>query len=318
MPPIVPSQAWPGDSALLLVHGVGSYTRADYDGLIAALKTAVGPARWGQLAVYTALYDEVNDWFVEKLQAGALVSSLTQGLRGIFGGADLGAAAAEGAGDVVWPVLSGNARLALRDLILSSMRRMVMDGDAAIPLRRHQKYYLVCHSLGCFHTYEALCAATSDPTHALQPVNDDVHFKSVVMMASPVQLIRTVAGRIHGLVPDGLACLDPGGLAIPSQRKGAGGVDPIAERFVSLTGNLDPVGGYLFRDRLAGAYMDIPGVESIVEDQQLLGLDTRTKLADALRDARALPGGLSLTPQNPHDWSGYVSRNAARVSGWLA
>lgn len=320
MPPPVPSQAWPGDSAVLLVHGVGNYRQPDYASLLAALRTAVGPARWSELAVYTALYDEVNDWFAEKLQAAALVSSLTWGLRGIFGGGDLGEVAAEGVGDVVWPVLSINARMALRDLILSHMRQMVIDGDAAVPLRRNQKLYIVCHSLGCFHTYEALCAAASDPAQSLQPVSDDVHFKSVVMMASPVQLVRRVAREIIGLVPsaDTLACLGPGGLHIPGQPMGAGGFDAIAERVVSLTGNLDPVGGHLFRDKVPEAYMDIPGVQSIVEDQHFFGIDTPASLADLLRHARLNHGGLSLTPQNPHDWTGYVTRNAAEVAQWLA
>lgn len=319
MPPPVQSQVWPGDSALLLVHGVGSYQSADYDSLIAALKAALGDARWNSLAVYTALYDELNDWFAEKLQARVMIQSLLQGLRGRFNSPTLGDAAAEGAGDVVWPVLSLNARMALRDLILSQIRQMVSDGDAAVPLRRMQKLYIVCHSLGCFHTYEALHAAATDPAQALQPVSDNVHFRAVVMMASPVKLIRTVAGDIQGLVPSpgGLASLGRG-LALPGQQLGAGDFDPIAKRLISLTGNLDPVGGYLFRQQQPWAYMDIPGQLSIVENQQILGLDTEMKLADALHDARTRPGGLSLSPRNPHDWTGYVSRNAAQVATWLS
>jgi hypothetical protein len=320
MPPHVQSQPWPGDSALLLVHGVGSYHRADYDSLIAALKAALGDARWSSLAVYTALYDEVNDWFAEKVQAGALIQQLVGRLRGRFNSATLGDAAAEGAGDVVWPVLSLDARMALRELILAQIGQMVLDGDAAVPFRRMQKLYIVCHSLGCFHTYEALHAAATDPAHALQPVSDNVHFRAVVMMASPVKLIRTVAEDIPLLVPSpgGLASLGPGGLTLPGQQRGAGDFDGIAKRFISLTGNLDPVGGYLFRQALSWAYMNVPGQQSIVEDQQVLGLDTRMKLEDALREAAARPGGLSLSPRNPHNWTGYVSRNAAKVAEWLS
>jgi hypothetical protein len=319
MPPTIQKQVWPGDSALLLVHGVGSYRAPDYATVLAALRAAVGEARWASLAVYTALYDEVNDWFAEKLAAANLVQSLLGALHTRFADTQLGAAAAEGAGDVVWPILSRNARGALRELLLAQLRQIVLDGDAAVPVRRMQKLYIVSHSLGCFHTYEALWAAASDPVQALQPVTDGVRFQAVIMMASPVQLIRSVAGDIRSLVPapGELASLRTG-LALPGQPKGARGFQPSARRLISLTGDLDPVGGYLFRKKLGWAFMDLDGQETELDHQQLAGVDSEAALAGALSAARGAPLGLSLTPNNPHDWAGYVSRNAGKVAEWLA
>jgi hypothetical protein len=308
---------WPGDSALLLVHGVGSYQLADYDSLLQALQLALGP-RWDELAVYTVLYDDINDWFAAKTNAAGLVNRLLAYLGGRFDEPELGPVVAEGAGDVIWPVLSVNARAAIRERVLAQIRQMVLDGDRVVPSRRKQKLYVLCHSLGCFHTYEVLCAAASDPVHGLQPVSDSVRFQSVVMMASPVQLIRTVAQDIRDLIPSplGLAILKP--LAIPSQASGANGMRPSIQRLVSLTGNLDPVGGFLFRNQLSWAYMNIPGQESEIEQQQLAGIDSRTTLAGVLGGARGNRLGLPLSPNNPHDWTGYVTRNQTKVAKWLA
>lgn len=318
MPFVPQTQPWPADSALLLVHGVGSYVRKDYDTVLGALERALGPAIWSRLAVYTVLYDEVNDWFAEKTQAAAMLQTLVGGLQARFPNTNLGQIAAEAVGDVVWPILSRNARAALREAILVQLRQVVLDGDAKGVLRRQQKLHVLGHSLGCFHAYEALWAAATDGMHGLQPVNHGVRFASVVMIASPVQLIRTVAGDLQALVPAAASLATLGQpLGVPAQRQ-PGFDTPSVRRFVSLTGDLDPVGGHLFHQRLPWAYMDLAGAESVIEPQNVAGGNTEPAVADALERARAAPLGISLTPDNPHDWVAYVDRNANRIANWLA
>jgi len=97
----------------------------------------------------------------------------------------------------------------------------------------------------------------------------------------------------------------------------AGRFVPSTRRLVSLTGTLDPVGGYLMRKPLDWACMKILGQESVVDDQQLLGIGTEKALLVALQGALSGARGLPFTPNNPHDWVGYVDRNAGLVKEWL-
>src|SRR5215470_13776222 len=104
------SKRWPDRRALVLVHGVGSYDLANYDDVLEELESAIGGDAWQNLAVYTTLYDVFNDWVAEKVQCATLVRDLVDRLKFHFDSDALGQAAAEGAGDVVWPVLSLDAR----------------------------------------------------------------------------------------------------------------------------------------------------------------------------------------------------------------
>jgi hypothetical protein len=309
------SLTWPDRRALVLIHGVGSYTKANYTRLLGELEAAIGSRAWDQIAVYTTLYDVFNDWMAEKLQCASLVEELVDRLKFHFSSDALGQFAAEGAGDVVWPILSLDARHALRDAIVAQLQRVVLDGDRAGVRRAQQKITIVCHSLGCFHTYEVLAAMASDPRDRLQPVEDAVQFDNVLMFASPVQLIRSVSGWLGRLVPetDDLACLSGRGLTLPGELNLIGRFTPSTRRFVSITGDLDPVGGYLMRDRLGWAYMDVPGQESHIDAQALTGPVTATTLAAALREAMEDKRGLPFSPDNPHDWVAYVQRNGALV-----
>jgi len=307
--------SWPDRRAVVLIHGVGSYTKANYSTLIDALKTAVGAAAWNKIAVYTTLYDVFNDWTAEKTQCAALISELVSRLKFHFDSDALGKAAAEGAGDVVWPVLSLDARHALRDAIVAQLQRVVLDGDRAGLRRADQKITVICHSLGCFHTYEALTAIASDPQYRLQPAEDAVQFDNVMMFASPVKLIRSVSGWLGRLIPepDDLGCLKSADLTLPGEMNMANRFVPSTRRFVSVTGDLDPVGGYLMKKQLDWAYMAIPGQESHVDDQSALGITSRQALAQVLADAMDGAKGLPFTPNNPHDWVAYVTRNQGLV-----
>lgn len=310
------SLQWPERRAIVLIHGVGSYAKADYKKLLAALEAAVGAGQWRKIAVYTALYDVFNDWVAEKLRCAALVGELVDRLKFHFDSDALGRVAAEGAGDVVWPVLSLDARHALRGAIIAQLQRVVLDGDRAGLRRAQQKITIICHSLGCFHTFEALSAMAKDPRHRLQPVEDAVQFDNVMMFASPVQLIRTVSGWLGRLVPetDDLASLVGHDLSLPGEPNMVGRFIPSTRRLVSITGDLDPVGGHLMKKKLGWAYMDIAGQESHVDEQTLAGPLTRPAMAQAIRAALQDPKGLAFKPDNPHDWVAYVERNGGLVS----
>ena len=327
MPPTVPtdvssfkavSQPWkPGsDRALVVIHGVGDYKKADYTKLLASLETAVTKPEWDQYAVYLVLYDLLNDWTTEKQQAANLANQLIARLKVNFETSTLGETAAEGVGDVLWPVLELDARLAIRDAIIRQLIEVTRDGfRAGVPFR-DQKISIVAHSLGCFHTYEALSAMAADPQYRMQPVPDAVQFHSVVMMASPVQLIRSVSGWLGRLIPDpdNLYCLRNSRLELPGVTTVLGRFVPSARRLISLTGTMDPVGGHLMGDKLDWAYMNIVGQESRIDDQ---GTFSRKALTDSLKAAMATRKGLPLAVGNPHDWVGYVDRNAKDVKEWL-
>ena len=223
----VQSVPWTGERALVVIHGVGDYKKGDYNRLLRSVEAAVGARAWKKIAVYTVFYDLLNDWAAQKTQAAKLVRNLVERLAFHFESSKLGEVAAEGAGDVVWPVLELEARTTIRDAVLAQLQQAVLDGDRGGVARRDQQISILCHSLGCFHTYEALSAAAADPRYRLQPVADAVQFDSVIMMASPVQLISAVAGWLGRLVPDadGLYCLRNTRLELP-------GMTNLAGRFV--------------------------------------------------------------------------------------
>lgn len=313
-------QTWKGDRAIVLIHGVGDYKKGDYNKLLDALKTAVGATLWDKTAVYTVFYDLLNDWVKEKTQAANLCKELVDRLKVHFETSDLGKVAAEAAGDVLWPVLELDARSAIRDAIIAQLQQAVLDGRRSGVRTRDQKIMIVAHSLGCFHTYEVLGTMAADPSYRMQPIADAVQFHSVVLMASPVQLIRSVAGWLGRLVPDSddLFCLRHTRLELPGMINDAGRFVPSTRRFVSLTGNMDPVGGYLHGARLDWGYMSIVGQESVIDAQDAI-LPSKADLITALRAALAdQKKGLPFRPGNPHDWVAYVERNAKAVKEWLA
>src|SRR5262245_48213240 len=118
MPSEPQSREWPDNRALLLVHGVGDYKPGDYDRLKKALEQALGEEEWGRTAVYEMFWDPISDWFQNRLQAGTQFAKLLGQVKGHFDASAAGAAIAEGACDVVWPIMVLDAREALRDACL--------------------------------------------------------------------------------------------------------------------------------------------------------------------------------------------------------
>jgi hypothetical protein len=139
-----------------------------------------------------------------------------------------------------------------------------------------------------------------------------------VFMASPVQLVRTIANDLGVLVPHAsdLACMNPNGLGMPVQDDGFGTLLPAVRQTVSVTGNLDPVGGYLFRERLDWAYMNLPKQIAMIDSQELVDMKA-TGLQAILQQSLQAKAPPKITPENPHDWSAYVTRHAQDLKTWL-
>lgn len=312
------SHQWPARRAILLVHGIGNAKVGDYTQVVAGINTVLGDEA-EQTVIYQLWYDQVNDWFAAKTELAHLITVAVKTLAQRVDDSEIGQAIAESIGDVLWPVLSANARAAAREAFLAQTKQMVQDGVASgVPARR-QKLSIICHSLGCFHTYEALHHAALFPSHVLQPATHEVVFDNVVFMASPVQLIRTVAGAMGNLVPNKrwLYSVRDEGLGIPSETTLSGAVVPAVRNWVSITGDLDPVGGHFFRKKAPWAYMDVAGQTSRIDKQDALSITTRQQLVQVLRASLRERQPPQINAGNPHSWENYVQKNAAELRQWM-
>ncbi|MEO8336857.1 MAG: hypothetical protein ABI664_17875 [bacterium] len=315
------SLKWPADRALLFVHGIGSSKPGDYDPLVAQLRDVLG-AESAKYAIYFLYYDAVNEWFAQKLQAQAAFKKLVQFISGKLDGSALGDAAADFAGDVIWPVLIPDARLAIRAAMLQQLQTIVLDGIKAGVQPRNQRISIIAHSLGCFHTYEALSHASKNPAEGLGPASAGVVLENVIYMASPVQLIRSSGHSLGNALPQpsSIFSVSDAELAIPSEPGDDG--DPVrcARRTVSITGNLDPVGGFVLRTKQPWGYTNLPGQEVFIDQEQVATVNgsEQLTLASILRDALQTQGPPKVAPENPHDWSAYVARHANDLRTWLA
>ena len=315
LPPM--SLKWPADRALLLVHGIGSARPGDYGALVAQL-TNILAGQPKPYAIYVFYYDQVNDWFAQKGNVPLAFSSLVGSLRSKLDATNLGNVVADFAGDVIWPILLLGARDAVRTAFLRQLQQIVLDGKQAGIRQPAQHLSIIAHSLGCFHTFEALHAAANSTSQGLAPATDGVQFDNVIFMASPVQVIRTVGESIRAVIPrpTDLACLATGQLEMPSEDDGTGTLIPSAKRTISVTGNLDPVGGYFFRKQLPWGYMNLPNQISRIDQQEWVDMN-EAELASLLQAALNEHRPPLILPENPHDWSAYVARHADDLSQWL-
>jgi hypothetical protein len=310
---------WPAKRAILLVHGIGNAAKGDYVDLLAEVKTMLGEEA-DSFAIYQLWYDQVNDWFMGKTQLGDLLSKTIAALTDKIDDSEMGPAIAESMGDILWPVLSSDARAAVREAYLAQVKQMVLDGiNAGVPARR-QKLSIICHSLGCLHTYEALHHMVAMPNHGLHPVTNEVVWQNVVFMASPVQLIRTVSGAMGNLVPNKrwLYAVQGDALSVPSAATDAGRQIDAVKHWVSITGDLDPVGGFFFKNKADWAYMDCKDKQdSHVDDQSALNITSKKQLVKVVVDARREKQPPTVALNNPHSWENYVKHNATNLHTWL-
>ena len=241
------SQDWSGDSAVLLVHGIGNAQPGDYADLAEAVTNAPGVGK--TCAVYELYYDVFNDWFKDKTQFALQIDQVAAFLKANQPSDQTADTIADFAGDVIWPLFSLAARAAVTTAYRAQLRQIVLDGMRSTKqVPGALRFSIICHSLGCLYTYEMLHEIATDPTLNLHPGTDGVKFHSVVFMASPVQLIRTLGERIAGLMPPGLAALATTGLAIPAEQL-FGTAHTSVEQWVSIVGDLDPIGGFFDRQR---------------------------------------------------------------------
>jgi hypothetical protein len=316
------SLKWPGKRAVLFVHGIGDASHGAEGAFpLDAFEATMG-ADAADFAIYRFNYDFINDWAAGKAQAAVLIARARDALKIRFGGDLVAEAIAEYGGDVIWPVLSTDIRLAIRDAFIAQLIQVHLDrGEAAQQVNADPLDYgisIIAHSLGCFHTYEVLWTVANDPRYKLRPATDNFRLQAVVLMASPVQLIRTIGRDIQPLVP-ALATLatlsEP--LALPAEHVGPD-VATIARRFVSVTGTQDPVGGYLLGQQQQWGYMTLAGQESVLDHQVLGAEDPRAALISVLHGGgSAGAAGASLHVENPHSWERYVSRNGAALKSAL-
>jgi len=322
MPP--QSQPWPGNRAVLFVHGIGDAKPGDYAPLMQQVQSILGDGA-DKVAFYFLYYDQIDEWFASKVQASKQFALLVNAIRSRVAAsgpssASLGNVIAEFAGDVIWPVLIPDARLSVRAALLQQLEQIVLDGQAANVKPRDQHVSIICHSMGCFHVYEALQVAAADPGSGLSPATWGFSFDNVIFMASPVMLIQTAVRAIRPAVPqpETIACAS-GPLVAPSQPGEQGQPVPMVKRIVSITGNMDPVGGYLVRKQLPWAYMNLPGQIPFVDNEQVVQVDGSDdlSLAALLQDAISDGGSPKITPENPHDWGAYIGRHSDDLRTWL-
>jgi len=233
--PAPQSLKWPADRALLLVHGVGNAVPGTYDGVVQQLSTILSEQN-DRYAIYSLYYDQVNDWFAGKTQAALGFASLVNAVRSRLDATRLGKVAADVVGDVIWPVLLADVRDAVRTAYLRQLQQIVLDGKRAGVEVPFQRLSIISHSLGCFHTFEALHAAARSTVQGLAPGTDGVRFENVIFVASPVQLIRAVAQMIGPLVPRAstLNTVSLTTLDMPAEMIITGAVVPSAKRTVSM------------------------------------------------------------------------------------
>jgi hypothetical protein len=285
---------------------------------VSALKAALG-AQAADVAIYELYYNFINDWFKDKTALATQLQQAKAVFRVGVSDPDLAETIAEYAGDLLWPVLSRSARAAVREAYLLQLKQVVRDGiDAGID-PPNQKLTIVTHSLGCFYTYEMLHTAATRPSHGLQPYTDGVRFDNVIVMAPPIQLIRRVGEVLGPAVPNRseLVTFSDEGLRLPGQvRKGKTTLS--ARNWISITGELDPVGGFFYRKRAAWAYTQIEGQMSIVDPQTLLtDIQSKADLIKVLEGSLSDKKKPSLKISNPHSWVGYVVRHEKELNRWL-
>ncbi|MGQ0649600.1 MAG: SAV_2336 N-terminal domain-related protein, partial [Gemmatimonadaceae bacterium] len=314
----VETQTWPGDRAVLLVHGVGS-GQSKLPPVLDQVREQLG-GQADRVAIYEIQLDHIDDWVATKSLFSQQLATLIDALTRRIGDSVYGSVAAQTIADLIWPVLSAPMRAAARELLLAQLRQIVKDGTDAGVAPRDQSLSIISHSSGCFHTYEALHHAASTPGLGLQPGTHGVRFENVVFVASPVQIIRTLFQSLGELFDNrqDVYAVRGTSLSIPAQADAPSNVVPSVKRWTTITGALDPIGGFFLRKVAPWAYMQVAGQVQFIDDQSALAIDSPKELADRLRNSLRPGRSPVITPRHPHCWEDYLERYEEKVPGWLA
>ena len=315
------SVAWPEQRAVLFVHGIGNAKPGDYDPLVAKFKTEIGTELADKLAIYFLYYDDLNNWMQQKVQFSQGIGQLKNWIKleMIQDVSDeVCDEIADYSGDIIFPVIDQAARAMIRERYLAQLNQIRLDGDKADVPRRKQQISIIAHSMGCFHTYETLWTAATDPKYCLKPATDGMQFQNVILMAPPVQLIRSAAKALGSLIPsEGLSTIRGTRLAIPAEPFDINTNTGCAKNWISITGDCDPVGGFLFRKKLTWAYMDMTGQQSFIDKQTLVNMPDAEALAQHLIEDKSLGDG-PLPLNNPHSWDAYIANHKGGLTQWLS
>jgi hypothetical protein len=87
---------------------------------------------------------------------------------------------------------------------------------------------------------------------------------------------------------------------------------------VSITGDYDPVGGYLVTQRMDWAYMSVRNQVSRIDQQDILNIKTKAELAAVLAQAITANGPPNITLKDPHSWENYVKNHQQEIGQWLS
>ena len=320
--PIV--QNWESPAAVLLVHGIGNDTSDDLIPIENELRQVISNDN-GSLSCYRFSYEFINDWITEKTQVKKVVAKLKNSISEKLGSTETTNIVTDYLADVIWPLLSSDIRRAIRKALIQQLQQIVKDGiDSGFP-KDTQKITIMAHSLGCFYTYEALHYCATHPDEQLQPATHGVRLENVILMASPVQLIRTVASTIKPIIPepDDLAALALPELAFPFEKTFYGTVTPLVKNWYTITGDLDPIGGHLMRRKLDWAYTAIPPNDGlppateVIERQDWCSINTMDELVEQLKEAITGDEFPKISINNPHSWMRYIEHHKQELEQWF-
>lgn len=323
--PVQPiTQKWESPTAILLVHGIGNGTSDDLIPIENGLRQAISDNA-GSFPCYRFSYEFINDWITEKTQVKKIIGKLKKSIAEKIGDADTTAVLTDYLSDIVWPLISVDIRRAIRKALITQLQQMVKDGIDSGFAKDTQKISIVAHSLGCFHTYEVLHYCATHPEEQLQPATHGVRLENVILMASPVRLIRTAASSIQAIIPeaDDLSILSLPELAFPHERTFYGSISPMVKNWYTITGDLDPVGGHLMRRKLDWAYTDIPPNDGlpkateVIERQSWCSINTIDDLMELMKEAVTGDEFPAISINNPHSWEQYIAHHKQELEQWF-
>lgn len=314
------SQRWPQNKALLFIHGVGNVAPGGYAEVAEQIQNVLGD-RTNEYALYFLYYDQIGDWNAAQTESALTYARIVNGVSSKLPHSTLGNVVADFVGDVLRPALIPSARISARTAVLNQLQQLRDDGVASGVPAAQQHVSVIAYSLGCFHLYEALSHAAADNSERLGPLSAQFVLDHLVMMASPVQIVRTIGKALGPALVNGdsIYAVTQPTLAIPAEIGKNNTTVSCARHVVSITGELDPIGGYFFRDTMNDAYMNLPGQSCFVDEQHVAA--TRASedlsLADIFQNALRDGGVPHIATDNPHNWAAYMQRHSDDIRSWL-